>query len=89
MASRQILWNVEKDRLLRLAECATAIEEGRILDDIKNASRPNQRVFILEINNYVFAVPYVFDAETVFLKTMFPSRKLTARYKGKNDDRKN
>ena len=89
MNARQILWSPDKDRSLRLAngrfgiglaECAVAIEEGRILDDIENKTRPNQRVFILEINGYAFAVPYVFDQNTVFLKTMFPSRRHTARY---------
>jgi hypothetical protein len=63
-----------------LAECAVAIEEGRILDNIESATRPNQRVFVLEIDDYAFVVPYVFDENTVFLQTMFPSRKYTARY---------
>jgi hypothetical protein len=89
MSLCRILWNPEKDQLLRLAdgrfgiglaECAVAIEEGRILDDIESATRPNQRDFILEIDEYAFVVPYVYDDDTVFLKTMFPSRKYTARY---------
>jgi hypothetical protein len=57
-----------------------AIEEGRILDNLESATRPNQRVFILEIDDYAFVVPYVFDEDTVFLKTMFPTRKYTAHY---------
>lgn len=86
---REIRWSAEKDAMLRsdkgrggigLAECAVAIEEGRILDDIESETRPNQRVFILEIEDYAFVVPYVFDEDSVFLKTMFPSRKYTARY---------
>jgi hypothetical protein len=94
---RKILWSIEKDQLLRdargrfgigLAECAAAIEDDRILDDLQNEFRPNQGIFILEIENYVFVVPYVFDQETIFLKTMYPSRKLMARYKGRNNDRK-
>ena len=85
----QILWNTEKDQELRrdysrfgigLSECATAIEEGRILDDIQSPSRPNQRMFILEMNGYAIVVPYVSDGKTVFLKTMFPSRVHTATY---------
>ena len=84
-----ILWNPDKDRELRLtpgrfgiglSECAVAIEEGRILDDIQSPSRPNQRMFILEIEGYAFVVPYVFDEHSVFLKTMFPSRMHTAKY---------
>jgi hypothetical protein len=89
MTLRRILWSPEKDQMLRLAdgrfgiglaECAVAIEEGRILDNLESATRPNQRVFILEIDDYAFVVPYIFDDDTVFLKTIFPSRKYTARY---------
>jgi hypothetical protein len=88
MGRRRILWNPEKDQMLRLAdgrfgiglaECAVTIEEGRILDDVESATHPNQRVFNLEIDDYAFVVPYIFDEDTVFLKTMFPSRKYTAR----------
>jgi hypothetical protein len=89
MKFREIRWNAEKDELLRsepgrggigLSECAVAIEEGRILDDIQSPSRPNQRMFILDIEGYAFVVPYVFDESGVFLKTMFPSRDYTAKY---------
>lgn len=91
MAVREIRWSVEKDILLRsdparggfgLAECAVAIEEGRILDDLPNPVREGQRIFVLEIEAYAYVVPYVTDGEVIFLKTMFPSRKHTAHYLG-------
>ena len=63
-----------------LAECAIAIEEGRILDDLPNPARPNQSIFVLYIDGYACVVAYVVDEEWIFLKTMFPSRKHTARY---------
>lgn len=87
----EIRWSADKDLILRavparggigLAECAIAIEEGRILDDLPNPTRLNQRIFVLEINGYAFVVPYVVDGGTIFLKTMFPSRKHTAQYLG-------
>jgi hypothetical protein len=89
MIVAEIRWNTEKDLLLRadssrggigLAECAVAIEEGRILDDLPNPVRVGQRIFIVEIDAYAYVVPYVTDGETIFLKTMFPSRKHTAHY---------
>lgn len=91
MAIRDVRWNAEKDLALRsdpdrggigLAECAVAIEEGRILDDLPNPARPGQRIFVLEINDYAYVVPYVSDGNAIFLKTMFPSRKHRARYLG-------
>ena len=70
-------------------DCALAIENGRVLDDISNPSPlyPHQRIFVLEINGYAHAVPYISDEETIFLKTVFPSRKYTVMYlKEKHDD---
>jgi hypothetical protein len=89
MIELEIRWSVEKDLLLRsdssrggigFAECAVAIEEGRILDDLPNPTREGQRIFVLEINDYAYVVPYVTEREIIFLKTMFPSRKHTAQY---------
>ncbi len=40
-----------------LAECAVAIEEGRILDDLPNPVRFGQRIFVLEIEAYAYVVP--------------------------------
>ena len=89
MKAVQIQWSHSKDAELRtnpsrggigLAECADAIENGQILDDIPNEKRPNQRLMIIEINGYAYVVPYVSDGNVMFLKTMFPSRNHTARY---------
>ena len=37
-------------------------------------------MFVLDINNYAYAVPYLTDGDVVFFKTLFPSRKYTAIY---------
>ena len=89
MEAREIRWSAEKDLLLRsdptrggigLVECAVAIEEGRILDDLPHPVRAGQRILVLEIDDYAYVVPYVTEGDTIFLKTMFPSRKHTAHY---------
>ncbi len=40
----------------------------------------NQKLFVININNYVYLVPFVEDEEKVFLKTIIPSRKATKKY---------
>jgi len=40
----------------------------------------NQKIFIVEIKGYVYAVPFVQKGNYFFLKTVFPSRKLTEKY---------
>jgi len=39
---------------------------------------------ILDIDNYVYLVPYVEKENTLVLKTVFPSRKFTKIYLGGN-----
>jgi len=64
------------------------IDKGKILDILENPNQkkyPKQRVFILEINDYVYYVPFVEDDEKIFLKTIIPSRKYTKKYLGGKD----
>jgi len=43
---------------------------------------PGQKVFVVQIGDRVMSVPFVEDEETVFLKTIIPSRKMKKLYKG-------
>ena len=79
-------WNREKNEILKVKrgisfeEVALVIESGHILGIEENQSRPNQKIYILEINNYAFVVPYIEKDNEIFLKTVFPSRKYTKLY---------
>jgi len=37
-------------------------------------------MFIVEIRNYVYIVPFAEDKEKYFLKTIYPSREATKKY---------
>ncbi|MBN2825000.1 MAG: toxin, partial [Campylobacterales bacterium] len=57
---------------------------GKLLDVIPhfNLERyPNQKLFILEIKDYTYYVPFVEDSQKVFLKNIIPSRNYHKRYK--------
>lgn len=59
------------------------IENEGVLDVIKhpNPSKyPNQRMFIINIENYAYLIPFVEDEKQIFLKTIIPSRKATKQY---------
>ena len=82
-------WSQEKNEKLKekrgisFEDIKDAIENQKMLDKVKNKNYdkyPNQKVFIVEINNYAYLVPFVENAKTVFLKTIFPSRKATKKY---------
>ncbi len=42
----------------------------------------------VEINDYIYLVPFVIKGDEIFLKTIIPGRKATKKYSGGNDDEK-
>ena len=89
-------WDEEKNKELRISrnisfeDVLFYIEKKEIIDIVENPNQekyPGQKVFIIEINDYIYYVPFVEDDEKIFLKTIIPSRKYTKRYLGgkKND----
>jgi len=79
-------WNSEKNKkLLRernvsFEMCLIKIENKEILDILENKNYPDQKIFVLKIENYAYLVPFVENDEEIFLKTIIPSRKLTKKY---------
>lgn len=68
------------------------IGEGKLLDIIDHPNQEKyigQKLLIVEIDNYAYVVPYILEKEgNIFLKTIFPSRKATLQYLGKNDEKR-
>ena len=83
---------LKAERDVGFEDVLLAIEMGNILDDITHPNSekyPHQFVLVLliTIKDYVYIVPYVEDEETLFLKTIIPSRKMNKRYnKGLEND---
>lgn len=73
---------LKKERNLSFEAVVAASESNRILDDIDHPTRSNQRILIVEINDYVCAVPYVSHENVFFLNTIYPSRDFERKYKG-------
>lgn len=82
-------WDEEKNQTLKkerdvsFEDVIIAIELGGVLDIIEHPNPkkyPNQKVLVINIGNYVYLVPFVEDNEKYFLKTIFPSRKMTKKY---------
>ncbi|MEA3372381.1 MAG: BrnT family toxin [Campylobacterota bacterium] len=82
-------WNTEKNLLLKkergisFEQIVSHIESGDLLDIIAHPNKENylhQQILIVQIEDYVIAVPFVEDGKERFLKTIIPSRKLTKQY---------
>ena len=83
---KYINWSSEKNEILKrergisFEEIAFLIESGHIIGIEENPGHSNQKIYVLEIENYAFIVPFVENDKEIFLKTAFPNRKYTKRY---------
>lgn len=74
---------LKKERNISFEDVLVAIGEDKILNIIENKNKsryPNQKIFIVNIENYAYLVPFVEDKDKYFLKTIIPSRIMTNKY---------
>jgi uncharacterized DUF497 family protein len=67
-------------------EVIAILESGDILDILEHPNQEkysHQKIYVVEINGYVYLVPFVQDKNKIFLKTIIPNRKAQKRYLGK------
>jgi hypothetical protein len=85
---KHLVWDTKKDEKLQnerhvcFEDVFNAFVYEGTLDVIKNPSRnfPNQMAFVVRIRTYIYYVPFVEDKETIYLKTIIPSRKVAKQY---------
>lgn len=84
-----IIWDEEKNKRLKLEknisfeQISEIILEEKVVDVLMHPKKDNQYIFVLEIHDYIFAVPFMIDDnENIILKTAFPSKKLNRKYRG-------
>ncbi len=80
----------EKNKKLKLErgisfeEIISILQDGLELDVIAHHNKnkySNQKIFVVEKNSYIYAIPYVESSDKqIFLKTIFPNRKLRKKY---------
>ena len=92
---KPFLWDPEKNEQLKrergisFEQVLLHIEQGDLLDILEHPRQqkyPGQRILVVQIEDHVVLVPCIEDEESVFLKTIFPSRKLTKPYVRKRSD---
>ena len=86
---KYFIWNSEKNEQLKkerdisFEQIVIQIEEGKLHDILEHPNQQkykDQRIFVVELNEYIHLVPFVEDENYVFLKTIIPSRKATKKY---------
>jgi uncharacterized DUF497 family protein len=85
-------WDSDKNEMLissrsvSFEEVIAILESGDMLDIIEHPNQEkysHQKMYIVEINGYVYLVPFVEDKNKIFLKTIIPNRKAQKKYLGK------
>ena len=79
------------ERGITFCDVIEAIASKGILSNFDNPNKkryPNQKILIVDVNNYAYCVPYVIqEGDTWFLKTIYPSRKFKNLIGGHSDDK--
>lgn len=84
-------WESEKnqklieERGISFEDAVYFLNNGGFIDDVAHTNTEkysNQRVFYVNIEDYIYLMPYVENDDEVFLKTIIPSRKATKKYLG-------
>ncbi|MCF6766653.1 DUF4258 domain-containing protein [Thiotrichales bacterium 19S3-7] len=84
--NKPLAWSDEKNEVL-IKERGIGFEQvrekiinGDIVDVIDHPNQKDyshQKILLINFDDYIYAVPYVEDKQHIFLKTIFPTRKLT------------
>ena len=82
-------WNEEKNSLLKeerqisFEDIVFFISQGFLLDVLEHPNQEKyqgQRIFVVEVDEYAYLVPFIESEREIFLKTIIPSRKATKKY---------
>jgi len=78
-----------QERTISFEEIISAIENDGILDVIEHPNSQkyaNQKMYVVKFNNYAYLVPFIKENDkSIFLKTIFPSRKAAQKYLKKEE----
>jgi uncharacterized DUF497 family protein len=87
-------WDEDKNNLLKetrnisFEEIVLSLSNIKLLEVVEHPNKqkyPGQRIFIVEVSDYAYVVPFVEDEEKYFLKTIYPSREATKKYLNKEE----
>ncbi len=74
---------LKKERDISFEDIVYYIEHGQliaIIDHPNVEKYKHQKMYVVNVKNYVYLVPFVESDKEVFLKTIIPSRKATKQF---------
>jgi uncharacterized DUF497 family protein len=91
--SKTFNWNSDKNQLLvqergisfeRIVFEISSGNELAVLEHPNQERYQGQKILMVQVDDYVYAVPFVESETEFFLKTIIPSRKATRQYRSKS-----
>jgi uncharacterized DUF497 family protein len=85
-------WNADKNRMLvqdrgisfeRIVFEISMGNEVAVVMHPNQDKYPGQMISVVEVDDYVYLVPFVETESEIFLKTIIPSRKATRQFRSK------
>ena len=85
----RVEWNNEKNEKLKeerdicFEDVERLILDGKLLDvkpHFNTKKYPDQKIMSVKLKGYIHYVPFVINYDTLFLKSIIPSRKLNKTY---------
>ena len=78
-----VKWNDLKNRKLKNTRGVSFedILSSKFIGLFEHPKRKHQFLLLYEYKNYVWVVPCIINRKNIFLKTLYPSRKFTRKYK--------
>lgn len=74
---------LKSERGISFEEIILLINEGHLLDVVEHPNKvkySHQQMYVVDVEGYVYLVPFVREGNKIFLKTIYPSRKATKEY---------
>ncbi len=75
---------LKKNRNIGFEDILFYISQKLVIDIIEHPNLdkyPNQKIFVIEIEDYIYLFPFIENEQEIFLKTIIPSRKATKKYR--------
>lgn len=74
---------LKENRNIGFDDIVSLISEGHLLAVVEHPNQgkyPHQQVFVVDVEGYVYMVPFERNETTIYLRTIYPSRKATKLY---------
>ena len=71
-----------RQRGISFEQIIALIEGGKLIQVLEHSDKeryPDQLLYEVDVDGYVYVVPVVREGQTLFLKTIYPSRKATRK----------